>query len=677
MRRIFRIFVLFYFSILPLLSSNIQSLPQKYKKWLEEEVVYIITKNEREIFLQLQTDRERDIFIEAFWKQRDPIPETPENEFMIEHYRRLDYANKRFQFGKPGWKTDRGKIYIILGEPHHIDSYINNRDFKDVEIWFYQNEKLPGLPTAFNIVFYREDTSADFKLYSPLNDGPQALLLGHKDYYTGYEESYQKLAEINPTVASVSLSLIPGESFAPSGTPSMASEMLLANVQSFPQKLISDKYATEFLRYKDVVEVEYTTNYVESDYLLTTIKKDGIYFVHYFISPKRFTFHRYDEKFLARILLNGRVSDLKNNTIYQFEKEYNFNFNEAKIKEIGNKPIVISDLFPLVAGNYKFSLIMRNTVSKEFSSFEKEFTIPESSPFPNLDSLLITYASKPLYSDDKTLRPFQWGNIMMLPETEEIITRSENMGIFLQFSGLEKERSYRAIIDIIDADKNTAIKEIVRDLKGIEGSASLYEEISISDIPPSFYRVKISLKDYSGKEILSDSKNVQFTHLPAISRPLFYFKGIPDENSFIDYVIGNQMFNKGEYESAMRTLKNAYEKNNKNEDFAISYAKALTKLNRNEDVINILSPFSENPSAKYDTYFLLGEALRKTSKFDSAIKSYSSALSHYGHNIDLLNSLGECYWNIGDFKNAKFFWSKSLELNPEQKDIKKKLSELK
>ncbi len=677
MRKFFKI--AFLITIFPLFlhSDDLKNLPPKYKKWLEEEVVYIITKTEKEIFLQLQTDRERNIFIEAFWKQRDPIPETPENEFMVEHYRRWDYANKRFSFGKPGWKTDRGKIYIILGEPHHIDSYTNNRDFKDVEIWFYQNEKLPGLPPAFNIVFYREDLGTDFKLYSPLNDGPQALLLGHKDYYTGYEESYQKLAEINPTVASVSLSLIPGESFTPSGTPSMASELLLANVQSFPQKLISDKYAKEFLKYKDVVEVEYTANYVESSCLLTTIKKDRVYFVHYLISPKKFTFHRYDDKFISRIVLNGRVSDLKNNTIYQFEKEYNFNFNETKIKEISNKPIVISDLFPLVAGNYKFSLIMRNTVSKEFSSFEKEFTIPESPPFPNLDSFLITYASKTSYSDAKTLRPFQWGNIMMLPETEEIVARSENMGVFLQFSGLEWERAYKTIIAIIDLDKNTAIKEITRDLKGIEGSASLYEELSVSDIPPSLYRIKISLKDDSGKEILSDSKNIQLTHLPAIHRPLFYFKGITDENSFMDYLIGNQLFNKGQYESAIKALKNAYEKNSKNEDFAISYAKALTKLNRNEDVINILSPFSENPSAKYDTYFLLGEALRKTGKFDIAIKAYSSALSHYGHNIDLLNSLGECFWKIGDFKNAKFLWSKSLELNPEQVEIKKKLSDLK
>jgi GWxTD domain-containing protein len=107
-------------------SSGIQSegeLPPRFKNWLEQEVNYIITPLEKEVFLQLQADRERDFFIQAFWKHRDPTPGTPENEFKEEHYRRINYANH--QFGRavpwPGWKTDRGRIYIILGEPRGVD----------------------------------------------------------------------------------------------------------------------------------------------------------------------------------------------------------------------------------------------------------------------------------------------------------------------------------------------------------------------------------------------------------------------------------------------------------------------------------------------------------------------------------------------------------------------------
>src|SRR4030042_6856184 len=102
-----------------------EKLPARYQQWLDEEVVYIISSLEREVFLKLLTDRERDLFIEAFWKHRDPTLSTPENEFKSEHYRRIQYANHFFgrQGPRPGWKTDRGRIYIILGEPNDIQRF--------------------------------------------------------------------------------------------------------------------------------------------------------------------------------------------------------------------------------------------------------------------------------------------------------------------------------------------------------------------------------------------------------------------------------------------------------------------------------------------------------------------------------------------------------------------------
>ncbi|NOR11672.1 MAG: GWxTD domain-containing protein, partial [Candidatus Aminicenantes bacterium] len=94
-----------------------EELPPRFKIWLEEEVGYIISPREKEVFQKLQSDREREFFMEAFWKQRDPTPGTPENEFKTEHYRRIQYANHTYGRStvKPGWKTDRGRIYIILG----------------------------------------------------------------------------------------------------------------------------------------------------------------------------------------------------------------------------------------------------------------------------------------------------------------------------------------------------------------------------------------------------------------------------------------------------------------------------------------------------------------------------------------------------------------------------------
>ncbi len=100
------------------------TLTGPYRKWLNEDVVYIITNDERRAFRQLQTDDERQQFIKQFWLRRDPSPGTPLNEYQEEHYRRLAYADDHFSSkGVPGWKTDRGRIYIMFGPPDEIDSH--------------------------------------------------------------------------------------------------------------------------------------------------------------------------------------------------------------------------------------------------------------------------------------------------------------------------------------------------------------------------------------------------------------------------------------------------------------------------------------------------------------------------------------------------------------------------
>ena len=100
-----------------------QELKGAYKTWLEQDVAYIISDEERKAFKNLSNDEEREAFIEQFWLRRNPNPDSPENEFREEHYRRIAYANEHFAAGKPGWKTDRGHIYIAFGKPDSIESH--------------------------------------------------------------------------------------------------------------------------------------------------------------------------------------------------------------------------------------------------------------------------------------------------------------------------------------------------------------------------------------------------------------------------------------------------------------------------------------------------------------------------------------------------------------------------
>jgi GWxTD domain-containing protein len=111
-----------------------------YAKWVNEDVTYIIDDRERAAFHSLQTDEEREKFIEQFWLRRDPTPGTAANEFKEEHYRRIAYANERYATGTPGWKTDRGRSYIIFGPPDEIESHPSGGPgVAPYEEWLYRS----------------------------------------------------------------------------------------------------------------------------------------------------------------------------------------------------------------------------------------------------------------------------------------------------------------------------------------------------------------------------------------------------------------------------------------------------------------------------------------------------------------------------------------------------------
>lgn len=152
------IFSLFLILLTFLHARQNSKIPEKYKKWLEQEVIYIITSKEEKAFKQLETDKQRDLFIEEFWRQRDPVISTPQNEFRDEHYRRIEYASKRFKRGssKPGWKTDRGRIYIILGDPYPLSALAVGRFI----LWKcgFIREMFPRALNHFFILYFSKDT---------------------------------------------------------------------------------------------------------------------------------------------------------------------------------------------------------------------------------------------------------------------------------------------------------------------------------------------------------------------------------------------------------------------------------------------------------------------------------------------------------------------------------------
>ncbi len=179
-----------------------QELKGTYKTWLNQEVPYIITDEERKAFTTLSNDEERDAFIENFWLRRNPNPDSPENEFREEHYRRIAYANEHFAAGKPGWKTDRGHIYIAFGKPDDIDAHPSGGSYDrppeegggttttfPFEVWHYRY--LEGIGENIDIEFVDSCQCGDYHFTIDRSE-KDALLMVPGAGLTQYEEMNHK-----------------------------------------------------------------------------------------------------------------------------------------------------------------------------------------------------------------------------------------------------------------------------------------------------------------------------------------------------------------------------------------------------------------------------------------------------------------------------------------------------
>lgn len=149
----------------PTAQQTSNKVDSPWQKWLNEDVVYIISDEEKAAFERLTTDEERQHFVEQFWERRDPTPGTPENEFKEEHYRRIAYANNRFQTasGTAGWRTDRGHMYIVYGPPDEIDSHPKKADRAyGIEMWIYRH--VEGLGDNGSFTFIDRTGTRDYRL---------------------------------------------------------------------------------------------------------------------------------------------------------------------------------------------------------------------------------------------------------------------------------------------------------------------------------------------------------------------------------------------------------------------------------------------------------------------------------------------------------------------------------
>ncbi len=675
------LFFLSLFSFAGQKAKSPKDLSPTYRKWLEEEVVYIITPKEKEVFLQLETDRERNLFMEAFWKHRDPNPSTPENEFKDEHYRRIQYANHNFGKEGPGagWRSARGRIYILLGQPGYIERFTNYAEVYPTIIWSYSARPELGLLQAFNVVFFKRGGLGEYELYSPIRFGPHHLLVHYKGDPADYMAAYRELFDVSPTLAYTSLTLLQGErTYATS--PSIASEILLnATIPAVPQRQVEDAWADKLLAYKDIVEVEYSVNYIDNDSFVRVIQDDsGIHFVHYLIEPNRLTFEQYGNRFLSNLEINANVSDLDGTTVYQYERTVPIEFNQDQMDKIRNKLFSFQDMFPLIEGNYKLNVLLKNKVSKEFTSVEADISIPESSNGLRMTPLIL--ANKAL-SDSKykgKSKPFLIEDIQLIPSPRNDFTQQDHLYLYLQIQGLTEEIKETGSLEFTISTGDKIVRSIRKDIKEYPDAPDFFEDISLSGLETGYYEIKAALfeKDRQ-QETLYEEADFYISYAASLPRPwLLSLPVSSPEDPIYQNILGNQYMNKKNHFKARQLLEDAYRRNPESVKFALDFSMNLYHLKEYQKVKEIVRPFLDRPE-RHEFYAILAQSCQALGELAEAISYYKSYLAYFGTNIQILNSIGDCYLRLGNKEEALTAWQRSLELNPNQGELKEKVESLK
>jgi GWxTD domain-containing protein len=660
-------------------NEKIEELPPKYKKWLTEEVVYIITNKEKEVFSQLKIDKDRDLFIEAFWKQRDPLPATAENEFEKEHYRRINYANQEFGRGttRKGWQTDRGRTYIILGKPVTIESFGTlDSNVVPTEVWLYQGDFGTSLPSRFYVVFFQEEGMGDYIYYSPVRHGPRKLL---ESYDGDPAYAYDALSRVNRELADISRSLVPGE---PSGTDawsSISSELLLSHIAAFPQKRIQDTYAEKFLKFKSLIEVDHSVNYVGNSALVKVIEdKGGLCFVHYAIEPRKLSIGKQGDKFFVNLEVYGRVFDLQDNTIYQFQKKAQLDLSPEQIPEVKSKLFSFQDMFPMIPGHFKFDLLIKNPVSKEFTSTEAEIIISPSSASLRMSPLILSPRIEKIPSPTTTKRPFQFEDLQIFPSANNSFTPKDNLFVFFNIYGLTQALSENGTIEFSFFIADKKVQAFRKKINDYSDRGTFLEEFPLAGFAPEIYTVHVSVLDETNKEVLAERENFMISPIAHLPRAWTLFKIFPPLNDpSYSYILGTQLLNSGETEKAKALLEEAFQRNAASFDFALALASACFSSQEYKKVDEILIRFLEKAKEESKVYFLLGKSNEYLGQFDKAIYFFKKYLATFGTHLEILNSLGECYFKMGNREEALSAWKKSLEIAPEQEDLRKKIASLK
>lgn len=495
-------------------------LKKVYKDWLEKDVPYIITDEERKAFKKLENDEEREAFIENFWRRRDPDPDTDENEFKEEYYERIAYANEKFASGIPGWKTDRGRIYITFGKPDSIESHPSGGQYDrpsyegggststyPFEIWFYRY--IEGVGSGIEIEFVDPTGSGEYRIARSPDEKDALLYIPGAGLTLSEQLGLSNKADRITGVSSDSSSSL---NFRRAQDSPFERLQLLANLQRPPAVKFADLQTAldstssgaqdsnplnfdirvDFFRQSDDKVVTAITVQMENSQLAFK-DKGGIQ--------------------EARVNIFGKIISVSGKRFGIFEDPVITQATAVELSQAKDRKSAYQKAVPLPPGDYKVQVIVRDIESGATGIQSIPFKVPKYVPNTLAASTLVLAARLQYTGDRDPGGMFTIGDKKVIPNVSGNYKRGQEVGIYMQIynAGID-ETTLRPSVDVTYTLTKDG-KEILNQPEDWQGMSDSGQRLTLARLLPTYalttgnYELKVKVRDrVSGQEIKQEAK---------------------------------------------------------------------------------------------------------------------------------------------------------------------------
>jgi GWxTD domain-containing protein len=493
-----------------------------YKKWLDEDVRWIITDEELSAFKKLSNNAERDIFIEGFWQRRDPTPDTAENEYKEEHYRRIAYANEHYAAGMPGWRTDRGRIYIMYGPPTSTDSHPMGGPYQrpaeegggstetfPFEVWRYRY--LEGIGQEIEIEFVDDCGCGAYEMTLDRSK-KDALLHVPNAGLTTMEEMGQanKADRFRGGLESIGAGPFNGnnqskqfdrmETFAKLNR---APDIKFKDLQN---ELVTHKFRTNLLPFD--VQVDFVK--LTSDTVLVPITLQ--------VPLKGLTFANKEGIQRAVVNVYGQLTKLSGQIVQTFEETLHRDIPaELLEKEINNTSLYWKAL-PMRPGLYRLDVVVKDVNGDKTGIFSRSYTVPDFGDEKLTSStLILADQMEPVPAREVGTGNFVIGTNKVRPKVRPAdgkpasFTKKEKVNFWLQVYNLGVDQKTNKPSATVEYQVvNTATNQHVLDftestaqMGNVGEQVTLGKSLQLSQLDPGVYQVTIKVNDQISKQTIS------------------------------------------------------------------------------------------------------------------------------------------------------------------------------